>query len=333
MWYGQRYRCDTLLGYGENALKALASFLASALLFVVAPHVGQCKTPFIVSTQFNATSQSVLTISGTQFGANSPAVYINNIALNIISYTDTQVTVNLPSGQSALAPGTYVLLLVRNGIEMSNTTTTNSATFLVTVGATGPQGPSGPAGPQGLQGSIGSAGAMGPQGQQGIQGPAGPGLVRVTDAVAHSYPLALSPLVLWPTGVSPFYGALWQTLGKTFVIPLTASRVMPTPTQPNFWYQSTDCSGMPYVSANSAVTGYYPEIQLVESQYWIVGTTLFFPSGPTQRISVVSYQSPGGPGGACSTVSFPSATQDVAYPMAAVDLSSDFVPPFQLQVN
>ena len=110
-------------------------------------------------------------ITGTNISPSGslPGVNLNNVALLVVVYNNTQVTANL---SGVLAPGSYRL------------TVTNSAGLTgildMTLGADGPVGPTcsigppGPAGPAGAQGPQGPPGPQGPAGSPGQAGPAGP---------------------------------------------------------------------------------------------------------------------------------------------------------------
>ena len=111
----------------------------------------------------------MLYIRGENFtSVNSPTVAINKTSAQVLSYTDTGVTVMTPPG---LLPGTY-LLTVQTG-----TSSAQFDAFNLTLGAAGPagaQGAQGLQGPAGPQGEPGPGGGEGPAGPMGPEGPAGP---------------------------------------------------------------------------------------------------------------------------------------------------------------
>jgi collagen triple helix repeat protein/IPT/TIG domain-containing protein len=115
----------------------------------------------------------LITINGLGFGADVPLVTLEGTPLTVVSNTNSQIVVNLPSGT---VPGTY-LLRVRQQVLSGPFGGLSTAAFNATigeVGPAGPQGPAGPAGPQGVTGPQGPDGPQGPQGAAGPQGPAGP---------------------------------------------------------------------------------------------------------------------------------------------------------------
>jgi Collagen triple helix repeat (20 copies)/IPT/TIG domain len=127
-------------------------------------------TPVVDKTSIDYT-QKIISITGSGFSPKgiAPTVLFNNSPLTVTSFSDTQISGQVPTGTSA---GSYRLRITNSQ--------GNVYEFDVTYGAVGPQGPigpqgaTGPAGPQGLQGPTGPTGAAGPTGPQGPQGPAGP---------------------------------------------------------------------------------------------------------------------------------------------------------------
>jgi len=111
----------------------------------------------------NQTNQITVRGSGFDPAGRAPTVTFNTSTLAIVSFTNTCVVANLPTGTKA---GGYQLTIKNS--------TAASSTFDVAYGAIGPQGPAGPEGPAGPQGATGPAGAQGPPGAAGAQGPAGP---------------------------------------------------------------------------------------------------------------------------------------------------------------
>ena len=109
-----------------------------------------------------------ITITGSGFGADEPAVALEGVPLFVAAHQPTRIEVSLPAGLSA---GTYLLSVATgNGTQ-------NRDSMAVTVGTVGPQGeqgPPGPAGPQGEVGPRGDQGPVGPDGPRGADGAAGP---------------------------------------------------------------------------------------------------------------------------------------------------------------
>jgi hypothetical protein len=120
--------------------------------------------PAIVSTVVN-TSTKEITVSGTDFqpAKTAPRVTLDNVALVLVSSTNQTVVAKLPT---SLAAGSYLLSLTNSSSQ--------TATFTVTLGAVGPAGPQGPKGATGAAGATGPAGPQGPKGATGATGPAGP---------------------------------------------------------------------------------------------------------------------------------------------------------------
>src|SRR5207249_1853805 len=84
------------------------------------------------STIYYNTSPNQITIAGSGFSpqAKTPTVLFNNVGLSVVSFSDTQIIANLPSGTQA---ATYRLRVTNSQ--------GNSYEFDVTYGAMGPQGP------------------------------------------------------------------------------------------------------------------------------------------------------------------------------------------------
>jgi hypothetical protein len=150
-------------------MRTLISFIGAALTLtgcaqssLEGPVQAQSTPPVIVSAQVNS-STGQLTITGSSFGT-APSVQLGSVFPQIVSSTTTTVIVALPAN---LNPGSY-------GLTVSNTATSQTGTFVVTIGAVGPVGPQGSQGVQGPTGLTGPAGPVGPQGSQGVQGPTGP---------------------------------------------------------------------------------------------------------------------------------------------------------------
>src|SRR4029450_2966324 len=102
------------------------------------------KQLMILSTSVDRTNQT-LTVQGSGFGAQAPQVWCETFQMTVISATDTQLVVFLPSG---VPDGTHLLTISRGSGEK------DTNTFDMHVGTTG-QGTVGPAGPQGPVGTPG----------------------------------------------------------------------------------------------------------------------------------------------------------------------------------
>lgn len=152
--------------------------LLLALVFVSAVDARQkapnTPTPQLVITAASVSAdQSTLFVAGSNFG--TPRVTVGGIELSpvIVDSTGTMLSAPMPS----LAAGSYALAVWRGP------SATQSAFFVLAVGAqgttgatgaTGPQGAIGPSGPQGVIGPTGPAGPSGAQGSIGLTGPQGP---------------------------------------------------------------------------------------------------------------------------------------------------------------
>jgi hypothetical protein len=118
---------------------------------------------------------SDLVINGTGFGTRAPTVLLGGTALVVSSNSPTKIVAKLPAG---LPAATYELRLVFGSKKEDGKKDDQerSASFDVTIGATGGQGatgPTGPAGPTGATGATGPAGAAGSAGATGATGASG----------------------------------------------------------------------------------------------------------------------------------------------------------------
>ena len=139
--------------------------------------------PQVVITAASVSAdQTTLFVAGSNLG--EPRVTVGGIELSPVTVDSTGTMLSAP--MPSLAAGSYALAVWRGP------SATQSAFFVLTVGAqgatgaTGPQGPAGAdgapgeAGPTGAQGEIGptgatgATGAQGPIGPTGAQGPIGP---------------------------------------------------------------------------------------------------------------------------------------------------------------
>src|SRR3954470_12631667 len=126
----------------------------------------------VLSTAVDRVNQT-LTIQGVAFGPQAPQVWCENYLMTVISATDTQLVVFLPSG---VPDGTHLLTVIRGNGEKDRGTFNMSVVTpgQVSSGPAATQGPAGPAGPQGPKGDTGATGAAGPVGPKGDTGAVGP---------------------------------------------------------------------------------------------------------------------------------------------------------------
>src|SRR6202035_3039666 len=246
------------------------------------PVQAQSLAPQIVSTQVN-TSTGQLSIMGSGFGA-APSVQLGSVFPTIVSSTTTTVIVTLPTN---LNPGSYRL-------TVNNTTTSQTGSAVVTIGAVGPVGPQGPEGVPGRIGLTGPAGQAGVQGPQGIQGPIGP------------------PGPPGPGGNTPGFPAFVQINGHNLIPPDTTLAI-------SFLNDVTAGDLIFVFAANNNPTGVtdnqsnsYSAGVTVPGAYTILYYTVAKPSGPlTATISYSSSVQYRGALMAEYTNPFPSAPLDV----------------------
>jgi len=246
------------------------------------PVQAQSLAPEIVSAQVNS-STGQLTIMGSGFGT-APTVQLGSVSPTIVSSTTTTIIVTLPTN---LNPGSYRL-------TVNNTVTSQTGSFVVTIGAVGPIGPQGLEGTQGPIGLTGPAGQAGAQGLQGMQGPIGP------------------PGPPGPGGNTPGFPAFVQinghnlipsdtTLTMSFLNDVTAGDLIFVFAANNYPTGVTDNQGNSY-TASVTVPGAYTVL------YYTVAKT----SGPLT--ATISYASSGQYRGALLaeyTNPFPSSPLDV----------------------
>ncbi len=146
-------------------MKTMRPFLIVWFAVMAMSLVAAASNPVVNNTAIDYNANQI-TVSGSGFSpqGRAPAVSFNNTSLTLLSFSDTQITANLPTGTQ---PATY-RMRVTNAQG-------NYYEFDTTYGAVGPQGPMGPQGPTGATGPAGPAGPTGPQGPQGPQGPPGSG--------------------------------------------------------------------------------------------------------------------------------------------------------------
>src|SRR5581483_1271397 len=117
--------------------------------------------PSIYTTVVNTSANELsITAKGFDPAGLAPTVTFANTSLTLVSFTNTKIVAQLPTGFS---PGSYSLTIKNSAGQMG--------TFEVTLGSVGPKGPQGA---QGVQGPPGATGNTGPQGSQGPNGPTGP---------------------------------------------------------------------------------------------------------------------------------------------------------------
>jgi hypothetical protein len=150
------------------------------------------------------------------------------------------------------------------------------------------------------------------------------GGARVVDSAGHSYPLGPAPPL-------PFFGAVWQTGGLTFAIPLNRGAIYETGVAR--YYTSGDCSGTAYLQSSP---GYIPSgdarellVQLIGISFYTLSNTLFYPG--TFVASITANSADSGPGTGCS--SQPNMFTGPVNVALSASLSSAFVPPFSVQLN
>ena len=184
---------------GIGALASMASFL---LLFCcpLLTFADPIYPPVIISAEPTyTTNPPQLIIAGANFGTVKPGVTIKGLSATVVTFTETQVVVQIPAPVYTV-PGTYYLSLT---VDQSITT----ATFDITLGAVGPQGSAGPIGPAGATGAVGPIGLTGATGAKGATGTTGPagsiGLTGATGATGSIGPAG----PLGPIGLTGAIGA------------------------------------------------------------------------------------------------------------------------------
>ena len=128
---------------GVGALTTTASFL---LLFCcpLPTSADPIYPPVIISAEPTyTTNPPQLIIAGANFGTVKPGVTINGLSATVVTFTETQVVVQIPAPVYTV-PGTYYLSLT---VDQSIST----ATFDITLGAVGPHGPNRAGGPPELK--------------------------------------------------------------------------------------------------------------------------------------------------------------------------------------
>src|SRR6266853_4011548 len=124
----------------------------------------------------------------------------------------------------------------------------------------------------------------------GLAWQAASGGAQVVDSVGHSYPVQIT--------VTGAYGAVWQTGGETFVIPIATTTSL-SDVSFNLLYSSFDCSGQgyfqgpPYVVDPSTLLFQQPS-----ATFGITGSTLYYATGRDLPLQPNSYNL--GPGTTCT---------------------------------
>lgn len=128
------------------------SLLATPVAF--AQVGGRSATQLVVASAEVNYLTGQMTLSGKNFiGSKAPTVEVAGSVAQLVSYTDTTISVILPPG---LGPGSYLLTVTTGPGAIQ------SGSFWATIGAVGPVGPPGPSGPKGDTGDTGPQGPPGP---------------------------------------------------------------------------------------------------------------------------------------------------------------------------
>lgn len=146
----------------------LRAFFAASL-FVASPAIlsAQFDHHTVILSVTENTQGTQITVSGNNFGHDTPKVYLGATELTVTAHSESSITADLPAHTAA---GSYLL-----GVDTGHWQ--GFVAFTAAVGEIGPAGapgPQGPAGPMGPAGTMGATGAQGPIGQTGPAGPAGP---------------------------------------------------------------------------------------------------------------------------------------------------------------
>ena len=132
----------------RKRLRWLISLVAIFGVFCTfSPALADIVLPVINEANADNTN-SLLYISGQNFGTNHYSVLLGNTTLTIKSWSAYQIVANLPTN---ITPGSY-LLTVYTGKVLP------FAVMAVTIGGQGPQGLPGPKGDKGDQGFQGAKG-------------------------------------------------------------------------------------------------------------------------------------------------------------------------------
>jgi Collagen triple helix repeat (20 copies) len=124
----------------------------------------------ILSASVNRENDTV-TLRGMNFGYRRPYVYCETTLMTLLSATDEELVVSVPT---AYLDGTYLFTVVRgNSVLDRDQFYVSTNRPLIIEGKEGPMGPQGLPGPQGDPGPKGDTGAQGPKGDTGAQGPKG----------------------------------------------------------------------------------------------------------------------------------------------------------------
>jgi hypothetical protein len=213
-------------------------------------------------------------------------------------------------------------------------------------GEQGPQGPSGEAGPQGPigatgpQGSVGATGATGPQGAEGPQGPIGEVGPRGSDglnakgiydsagsrvgSVVQASCTALNLPAAIPVEAPPFsyLPVVTSVAGLNYVFCVGTEGILHT--NVGLIYESSDCSGQPYVST-LYTEGRFAKVGIIIPP----GRTLYVREPEFVIQSIVFNSQRPALGGACIQSTFTSS--EFAPVNQSVDLNDLFSNPFELR--
>jgi hypothetical protein len=135
--------------------------LSIAVLIALAPSLALARSELTINRVAVDEPSGHITIHGVEFGSGEPDVALEGIPMAVVSHTDTEIVIDLPSGTAA---GTYLLTVTRRDGGGPNRTDDID----VTIGGQGPQGPQGVPGPRGPQGETGPQGLPGPAGSFGL---------------------------------------------------------------------------------------------------------------------------------------------------------------------
>ena len=160
------------------ALVLARSVAAAMLLAAMLSITVMAKDPPVTVTSAAANSTlSELSIQGANFGSAEPKVFLAGVPLQVLFWSPTSISANLPAG---VQPGSYPLVVVRtsesNGksVKKSAKAQLKASGWLdVTLGAVGPEGIPGETGATGSDGAPGAPGATGTAGTDGNDGAAG----------------------------------------------------------------------------------------------------------------------------------------------------------------
>ena len=154
--------------------RTVAAFVAAILVIGASDAHAQAREPQQVQKQLVILSATVdrandtVTLKGMNFGPRRPYVYCETYPMTLLSATDDELIVSVPTSS---LNGTYLFTVIRgNSILDRDEFYVTTTPPVIVEGREGPMGPAGPAGPPGTKGDTG---AQGPKGDTGAQGPKG----------------------------------------------------------------------------------------------------------------------------------------------------------------